>query len=103
MEDLIIDEIHQMCDYLDKQTDHPLKINLVFNLSVVNALWTLITGYILYLSSCLIILKSTSDMKGTSVVSNFELLDARSFLLGKVCVHARSKFEIVIFCAPMLA
>ena len=55
MEDLIIDEIHQMCDYLDKQTDHPLKINLVFNLSVVNALWTLITGYIL--SACLISFK----------------------------------------------
>ena len=38
-----------------------------------------------------------------SVVSNFEPIDARSFPLGKVCVHARSKFEIVIFCALMLA
>ena len=75
MEDLIIDEIHQMCDYLDKQTDHPLKINLVFNLSVVNALWTLITGYILYLSACLIILlKSTSDMKGTRKSIKTEIL-----------------------------
>ena len=34
-----------------------------------------------------------------SVVSNFEPLDVRSFLLGKVCVHARSKFENVIFCS----
>ena len=44
MEDLILEEIHQLSDYLDKQTDHPVKINLIFNLSVVNALWTLITG-----------------------------------------------------------
>ena len=44
MEDLILEEIHQLSDYLDKQTDHPMKINLIFNLSVVNALWTLITG-----------------------------------------------------------
>ena len=34
-----------------------------------------------------------------SVVSNFELLDVRSFPLGKVCVCARSKFENVIFCS----
>ena len=38
-----------------------------------------------------------------SVVSNFELLDTRSFPLGKVCVRARSKFEIVIFCGLGLA
>ena len=44
MEDLILEEIHQLSDYLDKQMDHPVKINLIFNLSVVNALWTLITG-----------------------------------------------------------
>ena len=38
-----------------------------------------------------------------SVVSNIEPLDVRSFPLGKVCVRARSKFEIVIFCALGLA
>ena len=38
-----------------------------------------------------------------SVVSNIELLDVCSFPLGKVCVRARSKFEIVIFCALGLA
>ena len=41
--------------------------------------------------------------KLNSVVSNFEPLDARSFPLGKVCVRAPSKFEIVIFCALVLA
>ena len=55
MEDLILEEIHQLSDYLDKQTDHPMKINLIFNLSVVNALWTLITGEL--------ILKKLSPMK----------------------------------------
>ena len=44
MEDLILTEIHQLCNFLDKQIQQPLKINLAFNLSVVNALWTLITG-----------------------------------------------------------
>ena len=34
-----------------------------------------------------------------SVVSNFEPLDVCSFLLRKVCVSARSKFENVIFCS----
>ena len=38
-----------------------------------------------------------------SVVSNFELLDARFFPLRKVCVRACSKFKIVIFCALVLA
>ena len=41
--------------------------------------------------------------KFNSVVLNFEPLDARSFPLGKVCVRARSKFKIVIFCALVLA
>ena len=35
-----------------------------------------------------------------SVVSN--PLDTRLFLLVKVCARARSKFEIVIFCALVL-
>ena len=39
----------------------------------------------------------------SSVVSNFEPLDARSFLLGKVCICGHSKFKIVIFCALVLA
>ena len=39
----------------------------------------------------------------SSVVSNFEPLDARSFPLGKVCVRAHSKFEIVICCPLVLA
>ena len=38
-----------------------------------------------------------------SVVSNFEPLDGRSFPLGKVCIRARLKFEIVIFCVLVLA
>ena len=44
MEDMILEEIHQLSEYLDKQTDYPMKINFIFNLSIVNALWTLITG-----------------------------------------------------------
>ena len=38
-----------------------------------------------------------------SVVSNIEPLDTRSFSLGKLCVHARSRFEKVIFCVLILA
>ena len=38
-----------------------------------------------------------------SVVSNIEPFDTCSFTLGKVFVHARSKFESVIFCVLMLA
>ena len=39
----------------------------------------------------------------SSVVSNIEPLDTRSFLLGKLCVCARSRFEKVNFCVLILA
>ena len=46
MEELIQEEIQQLCSLLDKEVDgqQPLKMDLIYNLSVVNALWTLITG-----------------------------------------------------------
>ena len=42
-------------------------------------------------------------IKVSSVVSILELLNACTLLLRKLCVCARMKFEIVIFCALMLA
>ena len=42
-------------------------------------------------------------LKNSSVVSNIEPLDTRSFSLGKLCVRARSRFEKVIFCVLILA
>nr|AKH03502.1 cytochrome P450 3036B1 [Paracyclopina nana] len=44
MEELIQEEIRQLCQKLDKQLNQPLKVDLTYNLSVVNALWTVITG-----------------------------------------------------------
>jgi cytochrome P450 family 2 subfamily J len=44
MEDMIQDEIKQLCASLDNQLDHPLSMDLIYNVSVVNALWTLMSG-----------------------------------------------------------
>ena len=44
MEDLINEEIQDLFGLLDRQTEEPLKMSLIYNLSVVNALWTLLTG-----------------------------------------------------------
>jgi cytochrome P450 len=44
MEEIIQHEIRQLCNSLDKQLDHPLAMDHIFNISVVNALWTLISG-----------------------------------------------------------
>jgi hypothetical protein len=36
--------MEEMINYLDKQVDHPLSMNQIFNISVINGLWTLISG-----------------------------------------------------------
>ena len=44
MEELIHEEIRQLFEQLDKQINQPLTMSLIFNVSVLNALWTLLTG-----------------------------------------------------------
>ena len=44
MEDLIQEEIRELCSHLNTKLDQPLSVYLIYNLSVVNALWTLISG-----------------------------------------------------------
>jgi cytochrome P450 len=44
MEELIQEEIKQLCGSFDEQLDHPMSLDMVFNSSVVNALWTIISG-----------------------------------------------------------
>ena len=44
MEELIHEEILQLFNKLDNQIDLPLSMNLIYNVSVVNALWTLLNG-----------------------------------------------------------
>merc|ERR1712004_529087 len=40
MEDLIQEEIRELCSHLNTKLDQPLSVYLIYNLSVVNALWT---------------------------------------------------------------
>ena len=44
MEELIHEEILQLFNKLDNQKDQPLSMSLIYNVSVVNALWTLLNG-----------------------------------------------------------
>ena len=44
MEELIQEEILQLFNKLDNQINLPLSMNLIYNISVVNALWTIISG-----------------------------------------------------------
>ncbi len=44
MEDLILEEVQQFCGLLDQRLDEPISVRNIFNISVVNALWTLIAG-----------------------------------------------------------
>ena len=44
MEELIHEEILQLFDKLDNQINLPLSMSLIYNVSVVNALWTIISG-----------------------------------------------------------
>ena len=44
MEELIHEEILQLFNKLDNQIDLPLAMSLIYNVSVVNALWTIISG-----------------------------------------------------------
>ena len=44
MEELIHEEILQLFNKLDNQIDLPLSMSLIYNVSVVNALWTLLNG-----------------------------------------------------------
>ena len=44
MEDLIQEEIRELCNHLNTKLDQPISVYLIYNLSVVNALWTLISG-----------------------------------------------------------
>ena len=51
---------------------------------------------------CFFALFSDFNSIFSSVASNIKPLDTRLFLLGKLCVRARSKFESVIFCVLVL-
>ena len=44
MEELIHEEILQLFNKLDNQINLPLSMSLIYNVSVVNALWTIISG-----------------------------------------------------------
>lgn len=44
MEHLIHEEIRKLCDKLDKSEGESLSMATVFNLSVINALWSILTG-----------------------------------------------------------
>ena len=44
MEELIHEEILQLFNKLDSQINLPLSMSLIYNVSVVNALWTLLNG-----------------------------------------------------------
>ena len=44
MEELIHEEILQLFNKLDNQINLPLSMSLIYNVSVVNALWTLLNG-----------------------------------------------------------
>ena len=44
MEELIHEEILQLFNKLDDQINLPLSMSLIYNVSVVNALWTIISG-----------------------------------------------------------
>ena len=44
MEELIMDEVGQLSQRIDKDLGQPIPVKNLFNISVVNALWTLISG-----------------------------------------------------------
>ena len=44
MEELIHEEILQLFNKLDNEINLPLSMSLIYNVSVVNALWTLLNG-----------------------------------------------------------
>jgi len=44
MEDLILEEIRGLFNKLDDQINTPLSMSLIYNVSVINALWTLLSG-----------------------------------------------------------
>ena len=44
MEDLIQEEIRELCNHLNTKLDQPMSVFLIYNLSIVNALWTIISG-----------------------------------------------------------
>ena len=44
MEELIHEEVLQLFNKLDDQINLPLSMSLIYNVSVVNALWTIISG-----------------------------------------------------------
>ena len=44
MEELMHEEILQLFNKLDNQINLPLSMSLIYNVSVVNALWTLLNG-----------------------------------------------------------
>jgi hypothetical protein len=44
MEDLIHDEVVQFTSHLDKELNQPIQVRNMFNISVINGLWTIIAG-----------------------------------------------------------
>jgi methyl farnesoate epoxidase/farnesoate epoxidase len=44
MEDLFHDEVAKLCQFLEKRSDQALSLSGTFNVSIVNALWSIITG-----------------------------------------------------------
>jgi len=44
MEDMILEEAKELCDWLKKQKGEPVELNRRFSLAVVNSLWRILTG-----------------------------------------------------------
>jgi hypothetical protein len=44
MEELICDEVLLFCQHLDNELGQPITLSSKFNISVVNALWTILAG-----------------------------------------------------------
>jgi hypothetical protein len=44
MEELIRAEVVQLLESLEKEVGHPIPMANRFNISIINALWTIITG-----------------------------------------------------------
>ena len=44
MEDLFHDEVAKLCQYLSKRCDEPINLAGTMNISIVNALWSILVG-----------------------------------------------------------
>ena len=94
MEELIIEETRQLCEKLDNDVNQPIKINLTFNLSVVNALWTVVTGSRLSLDDPkLIKLVARVDelMQMSSSVSLVNMIPSSRFVIPDLSGWTKTK------------